>query len=147
MIGFPNKDLLKTPNVIIVDNNPAHRNLTRYYLESSRSCKVCSMVSYDECIYRLGKNPDFDFIVSELIPDETQALAFLENVREISSSVRVIFFARFNDPSAALRLHDAGATDYLVKSSGPDMGVAELIKNIRYLTREKALDRDPAPLT
>jgi DNA-binding NarL/FixJ family response regulator len=130
---------MKTPVVVVVDRNPVHRNLINYNLVVNRFMDVHTFLSGEECLYRMKKNLVPDFIITDLNPTEHSGFDFLEQVREIAPSARVIFFAAFSDPEIAVQLHDAGATDYVPKSNKPDIGISELIKNIKYLTREMAM--------
>jgi DNA-binding NarL/FixJ family response regulator len=130
---------MNTPVVVVVDRNPIHRNLINYNLVVNKFLEVHTFLSGDECLYRLKRNLVPDFIITDLNPGENSGFEFLEQVKELSPSCRVIFFASFSDPSIAHKLHDAGATDYIPKSNKPDIGISELIKNIRYLSRQKAM--------
>jgi len=130
---------MKTPVVVVVDRNTIHRNLINYNLVLNNFLNVYTFLSGEECLYRLKKNLVPDFIISDLNPGDHSGFEFLEQVRKITPGTRVIFFAAFNDPETAIQLHNAGATDYIPKSNKPDIGISELIKNLRYLSREKAM--------
>ena len=130
---------MRTPVVVIVDRNPIHRNLINYYLALSKLLTVHTFLSGEECLYRLRKNFIPDFIITDLNPNDHSGFDFLKLVKEISPSTDVIFFADFDDPKIAIKLHEAGATDYIRKSTKPDIGISELIKNIKYLARERAM--------
>jgi DNA-binding NarL/FixJ family response regulator len=130
---------MKTPVVVVVDRNPVHRNLINYNLVIHKFLEVHTFLSAEECLYRMNKSLVPDFIITDLDPADNGGFRFLEQVKVICPEARVIFFANFGDPDVAYRLHEAGATDYIPKSSKPDIGISELIKNIRYLTREKAV--------
>ena len=130
---------MRTPVVVIVDRNPIHRSLINYYLTLSKLLTVHTFLSGEECLYRLRKNFIPDFIITDLNPNDHSGFDFLKLVKEISPSTDVIFFADFDDPKIAIKLHEAGATDYIRKSTKPDIGISELIKNIKYLARERAM--------
>jgi DNA-binding NtrC family response regulator len=130
---------MKTPVIVVVDRNPIHRNLINYNLVINRFLNVHTFLSGEECLYRLKRNLVPDFIITDLNPGDNNGFDFLEKVKELSPGAKIIFFAAFTDPEIAIRLHEAGATDYIPKTNKPDIGISVLIKNIRYLTREKAL--------
>lgn len=130
---------MRTPVVVIVDRNPIHRNLINYYLALSKLLTVHTFLSGEECLYRLKKSLIPDFIIADLNPNDLNGFDFLQRVKEISPSINVIFFAEFEDPKIAIKLHEAGAADYILKSNKPDIGISELIKNIKYLARERAM--------
>ena len=130
---------MKTPVIVVVDRNPVHRNLINYNLVINKFLDVHTFLSGEECLYRMKRNLAPDFIITDLDPSEHSGFEFLEQVKEIAPSARVIFFANFGDPAIAIQLHDAGATDYIPKSNKPDIGISELIKNIKFLAREKAM--------
>lgn len=127
---------MKSPVIFIVDPNPIHRNLIKYHLNVNRYSDVQIFHSADECLYRLRKTPSVDFIVTDFAPHHHLDNGFLNTVRTQSNTVKVIFFAISDDPILAMRLLDAGAADYIVKTSKLEIGINELIKNIKFLTRE-----------
>ncbi len=130
---------MKTPVIFVVDKNPIHRNLIRYYLEINKFTNVQVFPTGEECIYRLQRNVHPDFLITSFFTGDHYGFDFLRIVLDISSSVKVIFFDSFNDHQVAINLIDAGACDYVAKTRNPDAGIAELLKNIRYLAREKSL--------
>ena len=130
---------MKTPVVFAVDTNPVHRSLINYYLGLSKFINVHTFQSGEECLYRMKKNLIPDFIITDYNHDDGSGFDFLRRVKEISPSINVIFFASFDDPAIAIKLHNAGATDYVPKSNKPDLGISELIQNIKFLAREIAM--------
>jgi len=130
---------LKTPIIVVVDSNPVHRNLINYNLVVHKFLEVHTFLSREDCLYRLNKNLVPDFIITDVNPADDSALRFLQRVHEISPSVRVIFFSAFDNPRMATELYHAGASDYIHKTNKPDLGISELIKNIRYLLRAKSI--------
>lgn len=130
---------MKTPIVFVVDKNPIHRSLIKYHLNVNRFFNVHTFQSEDECIYRLQKNLIPEFLITDYNPGDQIGFDFLHSVRTLSSSIKIIFFSSSDDPILAVRLLDAGASDYIVKTSKLDFGIAELIKNVKYLSRERAI--------
>ena len=130
---------MKAPVIFVVDKNPMHRNLIRYNLELSKFTNVQTFISGEECIYRLQKNLSPDFLITSFFTGNQSGFDFLRQVLELSPSTQVIFFDTFEDAQLAGKLLQAGACDYVVKTRNSDAGISELLKNIRYLAREKAL--------
>jgi DNA-binding response OmpR family regulator len=130
---------MKSPIVFVVDKNPIHRSLVKYHLNVNKFSNVHAFQDGDECIYRLQKNLIPDFLITDYNPVDQIGFDFLRNVRRISASIQIIFFSSFDDPILAVRLLEAGASDYIVKTSKLDFGLTELIKNVKYLSKEKAL--------
>ncbi len=58
---------------------------------------------------------------------------------EIHPSIRIIVFDTFEDSQIPGKLITAGACDFVAKTRNPDAGISDLLKNIRYLAREKVL--------
>jgi DNA-binding response OmpR family regulator len=130
---------MKIPIVFVVDKNPIHRSLIKYHLNVNKFSNVHTFQTGDECLYRLQKNLIPDFLITDYIPGDHIGFEFLRSVKKFSSSIQIIFFSSFDDPILAVRLLDAGASDYVVKTSKLDLGLTELIKNVKYLSKEKTL--------
>ena len=130
---------MKSPTVFVVDKNPVHRSLISYNLIFNNFFNVYTFQSGSECLYRLKKHFIPDFLITDYNPDDYNGIDFLCSVKEISPSIRIIFFAACDDPATVLSLLDSGAADYILKTGSPTAGISELIKNIKYLQREKSL--------
>lgn len=130
---------MKTSAIFIVDKNPIHRNLIRYNLEISKFTNIQTFPSGEECLYRLHKKDHPDFLICSFFTGNHTGFDFLRSVMDISPYTRVIFFDTFEDPALAGKLLEAGASDYVVKTRDPDAGISDLLKNVRYLIRKKAL--------
>lgn len=130
---------MKTPIVFVVDKNPIHRSLVKYHLNVNRFFDVHTFQSGDECLYRLQKNVIPDFLITDYNPGDQIGFEFLHKVKELANSTKIVYFSSLDDPILAIRLLEAGASDYIVKTSRLDYGLAELIKNVKYLIKEKAI--------
>ncbi len=124
---------METPLIFVVDKNPIHRNLLKYRLESTRFADVQAFPSGEECLYRLQKHVHPDFLITSFFSGNYSGFEFLRLVQAISPSIRVIFFDIFEDHQVADMLIEAGACDYVGKTSNPDAGIAGLMKNLHYL--------------
>jgi DNA-binding response OmpR family regulator len=130
---------MRTPIVFVVDKNPIHRSLVKYHLNVNKFFNVHTFQSDEECLYRLQKNMIPDFLITDYNPDDHLGFDFLRKVKEISTSTQIIFFSSSDDPILAIRLLEAGASDYVIKTSKLDFGLTELIKNVKYLVKEKII--------
>ncbi|MEI6682707.1 MAG: response regulator [Bacteroidota bacterium] len=129
---------MQTPVIAVVDNNPTHRSLINFYLVVNKFLEVHTFLSHDECLYRLHKNLRPDFLITDLPPAGHDVFEFLRLVKSDSPATKVIFFDAFDNQEMATLMHQAGATDYIRKLNKPDLGISELIKNIRFLQKEKS---------
>jgi len=130
---------MKTSVIFVVDKNPIHRNLIRYNLEINKFINILTFPSGEECLHRLHKHFLPDFLITSFFTGNHSGFDFLQSVREISPATQVIFFDTFDDHQLAGKLLAAGACDCVVKTRDPDAGISELVKNVNYLAREKAL--------
>lgn len=130
---------MKADILFVVDKNSIHRSLIKYHLNVNRFSNVHVFQSGYECLYRLQKNLIPDFIIADYDLGDYTGFDFLRKVKKIAPSINVIFFAASDDPILAVRLIEAGATDYLVKTCKLDFGIAELIKNIKYMVKESLI--------
>jgi two-component system, NtrC family, response regulator AtoC len=131
--------MMKSPTVFVVDKNPVHRSLISYNLIFNKFFNVHTFQSGSECLYRLQKHFIPDFLITDYNPDDYNGIEFVRNVKKISPSIRIIFFGECDDQATVLGLLESGAADYISKTGSPAAGISELIKNIRYLQREKSL--------
>jgi len=130
-------DYQKYPMVFVVDRNPIHNSLIKYHLNVNRFFNVHTFPSGSECLYKLGKQVIPDFIVTDYDNGEMPGIEFLRKIRGISPEIKVVFFSSYDDPILAVRLLDSGATDYIVKTNRLDIGIKELIKNMKFLIKEE----------
>ena len=130
---------MKAPTLFVVDKNPVHLSLINYYLIMNKFFHIYTFSSGGESLYRLQKQLIPDFIITDYNPADYDGIEFVRTVKELSPYIRIIYFSSVDDPSIATKLFEAGATDYVLKTSKPNIGISELIKNIRYLHKEIAL--------
>jgi len=105
----------------------------------NRFFHVYTFPSGGECLYRLQKQLIPDFLITDYNPADYNGFEFVRTVKEISPYIRIIFFSSYENPETAVKLFEAGATDYVLKTSKANIGITELIKNIRYLYKEMTL--------
>ncbi len=129
-------DFLKSPDIFVIDKNPIHNSLIKYHLNVNRFFKVQTFSSGNECLYRLQKNVSPAFVVMDYDAGDHNGFEFMRKIKTYSPSTDIIFFSSFDDPILAVRLLDAGATDYIAKTGKLEMGIRELIKNLNFLIKE-----------
>jgi DNA-binding NtrC family response regulator len=130
---------MKTSVIFVVDKNPIHRSLIKYNLNINKFTTVYTFSSAEECLYRMQKNLHPDFMITSFFTGTYSGFDFLRIVLEIHAEAQVIFFDAFDDPMIPGKLIDAGACDFVAKTRDPDAGIAELLKNVQYLAKKRAL--------
>lgn len=139
--GFPIPKIaeMKSPVVFVIDRNPIHNSLIKYHLNVNKFFSIQTFRSGEECLYRINKGPIPDFLISDYDVGDITGFDLLKKVQVISSTIHVIFFSSYDDPILAVRLLDSGAADYIVKTGKLEMGIAELVKNVKFLAKEWVL--------
>ena len=127
---------MKTPRIFIVDRNPIHNSLIKYHLNVNKLTQVQNFPNGQECLYRLEKNTVPDIIITDYDIGNYTGFDFLRKVGDIFPEVRVIYFSSIADPVLAMKLLEAGASDFIVKTSKLETGISELLKNIKYILKE-----------
>jgi len=130
-------DYLKSPLVFVVDKNPIHNSLIKYHLNVNKFFNVHTFPSGEECLYKLNKQVIPDFIVTDYDTGNSSGFDFMRKVIAISPKIHMIFFSSYDDPILAVRLLDAGATDYIAKTNRLEIGIGELIKNVKFLVKDE----------
>lgn len=130
-------DNIKFPAVFVIDRNPIHSSLIRYHLNVNRFLNVQAFQTGEEYLYRLSKKLLPDFLITDYDLSDVNCFDLIRITKEKSASTRIIIFSAQDDPILAVRLLDAGASDYILKTSKLDIGIAELVKNVKYLCREE----------
>ncbi len=71
---------MKNSLIFVVDKNPIHRNMVRFYLESKKWSNVESFPSGEECLYRLKRAPHPDFIITSFFTGNHSGFDLLKNI-------------------------------------------------------------------
>lgn len=127
---------MQTPRIFIIDRNPIHNSLIKYHLNINKLDLVQTFPNGKECLYRLEKNTIPDFIITDYDIGNYTGLDFLRRVKDQFPGIRVIYFSSMADSILALKLLDEGAFDFIVKTSKLEMGITELLKNLRFILKE-----------
>jgi len=127
---------MQTNRIFIVDRNPIHNSLIRYHLNINKFNLVQTFPNGQECLYRLEKNTVPDIIITDYDIGNYTGFDFLRKVTDNFPGVRIIYFSSFADPVLAMKLLEAGASDFIVKTGKLENGISELLKNLRYILKE-----------
>ena len=130
---------MQTCKIFIVDRNPVHNSLIKYHLNINKFNQVQGFPSGQECLYRMERNAAPDFIITDYDIGNYSGFDFLRKIRERFPETRVVYFSSLADPVLAMKLLDAGASDFIVKTSKLESGIIELLKNIRYVLKVASL--------
>jgi len=130
---------MKSGAIYIVDQNPVHSSLLKYHLTIQGFNSVQLYHSAEECLYRLRKQINPHFLITEFFLNDHSGFDFLRMVRKLSPQTRVIFFSAFDDPILAMQLIDSGASDYIIKTNQLDQAISDLIKNLRFILQESVI--------
>ena len=127
---------MQTSRIFIVDRNPIHNSLIKYHLDINKIGQVSNFPNGQECLYRLEKNTLPDVIITDYDIGNYTGFDFLRKVRDMYPEIRVVYFSSLADPVLAMKLLEAGASDFLVKTSKLENGISELLKNLKYILKE-----------
>ncbi len=127
---------MQTPRIFIVDRNPIHNSLIKYHLNINKFAQVYTFPNGQECLYRLEKNTIPEFIITDYDIGNYTGFDFLRKIRDHYPEVKVVYLSSIADPVLAMKLLEAGAADFIVKTSKLETGISELIKNLRYMLKE-----------
>jgi len=127
---------MHTSSIFIVDRNPVHNSLIKYHLNINKFNQVQNFPNGQECLYRLEKNTIPEVIVTDYDIGNYTGFDFLGKLRDLFPEVRVIYFSSLADPVLAMKLLEAGASDFIVKTSKLEVGISELLKNLRFMLKE-----------
>ena len=87
-------------------------------------------------MYRLEKDSAPDIIITDYDIGNYTGFDFLRKIMDMFPEVRVIYFSSLADPILAVKLLEAGASDFIVKTSKLETGISELLKNLKYILKE-----------
>lgn len=127
---------MQTPRIFIVDRNPIHNSLIKYHLNINKIYQIQNFPNGQECLYRIEKNTAPDIIITDYDIGNYTGFDFLRKIMDMVPEVRVIYFSSLADPVLAVKLLEAGASDFIVKTSKLETGISELLKNLKYILKE-----------
>jgi DNA-binding NarL/FixJ family response regulator len=129
---------MKQPTIFIIDHKTAEGNYLKYQLLANKLQDVHIFPTQEECIYRIRKDHIPDIIITDTSANTQNDIDFLDFIKKINSSVKVIFFSMDDNEEQASMLLLRGATDYIVKNEKNLNNSRELISNLFFIINESA---------
>jgi CheY-like chemotaxis protein len=105
-------------------------------LNINKLSQIQTFPNGQECLYRLQKNTVPDIIITDYDIGNYTGFDFLRKITDMFPEVRVVYFSSLADPVLAMKLLEAGASDFIVKTSKLENGISELLKNLKYILKE-----------
>ncbi len=127
---------MKNPMIFIVVKDALIANMLKYELQAQRFTDIHLLPSAGECFYALSKGRIPDFIVSDLQGNAENGISFLQSIFRLNARTRVLFLLSAGEEFEASHVMEAGATDFVMRSSHSNLWMKELIRNICYLRKQ-----------
>lgn len=122
-------DLLESPNILIVDDDLAVREVLSVLLSEEGYACTCA----PDALTALSLLPQgFQLVISDLKMPEHDGLWLLDRIREADQEIAIIMLTGYGDTESAVDCLRRGATDYLLKPPK----ITELVRAI-----ERALSK------
>ena len=106
--------MAKTPNILVVDDEPHMVNFLRTVLEVE-SYKVETAANGMAAVERIQKEPLPDLVLLDVAMPGLNGLETLERMHEIRPGVKVVMLSCVSDPRTVAKAIRLGAQDYLPK--------------------------------
>lgn len=119
----------RTPNILVVEDDEALREALVDTLS------LANMNVQDECcaedaVLALGKNSEFDLIISDVNMGEMSGHDLLRKVKQDFPHIPVLLVTAYASISESVQAMKEGAVDYLVKPFDPDL----LVETVNKIT-------------
>lgn len=125
-------------NVLIVDDEPLARQTIAEWLKE-KHFHVFEAESGRQAMETMYKN-NVDIVISDMVMPEMNGLQLLRSARAAMVDTPFLVVTGFPSHSAAIKVMQAGASDYLVKPFSPD----ELLHRVHRALMQKNLDKPHA---
>lgn len=123
--------------VLVVDDSPTDARFIERMLETSGRFRVATVGSLAECLERLRSDPP-DIVTLDLGLPDSSGLATIRSAVAAEPSVPVVAITGTDDEQTGLQALEAGAQDYLAKTSlRPDL----LARALRYAVERSRAER------
>ncbi len=121
----------KALRALLIEDNPIHARLIEKLLEEVSSYAVVLQTrnSLAGGLELLGKGEDFDVVLLDLVLPDSQEMDTYVRVRAAVPELPILILSGIDDVTLAARAVEAGAQDYLVKTS---LDANTLGRSIRY---------------
>lgn len=128
--------MMNNISIFVIDRNPIHNSLIKYHLNINKFTLVHTFPNGQECLYRLQKGLIPDFIITDYDIGNYTGFDFLIKIRDRYPDLSVVYFSSIADPVLAMKLLEAGASDFIIKTSKLEAGISELLKNLKFILKE-----------
>lgn len=139
-------------NILILDDSPATRNITKYSLEQNLPCSV---TLFSDLHNLLAKSPQLapDLILLEDNRDDDSGLNACEILKKtpVTKNIPIFFLSAKKDPTRRVAALKAGGIDFLLKPFYPEELVTRVrihiqihrlrLENLAQIAEQKALLR------
>lgn len=130
-----------TIHVLLVDDEPALLELTKFFLERGTDLKVETATSARAAIDMMAKSR-FDVIVSDFMMPEIDGLEFLKILRNQGNEIPFIIFTGRGREDIAIEALNSGADFYIQKGGDPKSQFAELSNMIRQSVARRMAEEE-----
>lgn len=104
-------------NILLIEDNPDHRELTKKALEESEEdYEVDSFSSGKECLVKISKK-DYSCILLDYRMPDMNGLEVVDKLNEIGADIPVIMITGLGDENIAVEAMKKGVFDYIVKDN------------------------------
>lgn len=128
--------MMNNISIFVIDRNPIHNSLIKYHLNINKFTLVYTFPNGQECLYRLQKGFIPDFIITDYDIGNYTGFDFLGKIRDRYPDLSLVYFSSIADPVLAMKLLEAGASDFIIKTSKLEAGISELLKNLKFILKE-----------
>lgn len=138
----PNDILMKSLEVLVVDDEPAIRQILSAHLSKS-GCSVCQAANGSEALERLSKG-DIDVAISDIKMPDFTGIELVRRARAAGIDTSFIMMTAFASVDTAIEAIKAGASDYMIKPVRNEEVLHRLMKvrDLRKLSSENKVLRN-----
>lgn len=138
----PNDNLMKSLEVLVVDDEPAIRQILSAHLGKS-GCSVHQAANGSEAFARLSKG-DIDIAISDIKMPDFSGIELVRRARAAGIDTSFIMMTAYASVDTAIEAIKAGASDYMIKPVRNEEVLHRLMKvrDIRRLSSENRVLRN-----
>jgi two-component system, NtrC family, response regulator AtoC len=142
MMKQPNDMSMKSLEVLVVDDEPAIRQILAAHLSKS-GCSVCQAANGTEAFERLAKG-DIDVAISDIKMPDFTGIELVRRARAAGIETNFIMMTAYASVDTAIDAIKAGASDYMIKPVRNEEVLHRLMKvrDMRRLSSENRVLRN-----
>src|SRR5262245_47382431 len=107
------------PSILIVDDDPVHRDLAGRYLEKVPELRILDATNGREALESIGAHPP-DLVLTDIYMPGMDGLDLVANIHEEYPWLPVVLMTSYGSEQLAVRALAAGAASYVPKSALKD---------------------------